>query len=107
MVFVPNMHTRFVSDFDAHIEVAEQCVGSADDVVFGVVAEVGVVEVEEVVVVDPRLRSRPSRWFQTVWNTAPAVRCQSERPSWGARSRIVVMYGLVCRMRRKFSSSGE
>lgn len=52
VVFVPQMHPGLVAHFDGSPEVCERRRCAADRAVLGVVRGIGVVEVEDVVVVD-------------------------------------------------------
>src|SRR6476620_7516611 len=56
LLFVPQMHARFVAHLDSCRNVGEEAICALDDSVFSLVGEVMGVEVEDIVVLDAFLR---------------------------------------------------
>ena len=50
------MHARLVADLDQPVEIGEQRPAALDDLVLRLPAEIGIVEIEDIVILDLRLR---------------------------------------------------
>jgi len=58
-LLVPEVHPSFISNLDNRLDVGKQLGGSADDRILGIKRQIGVVEVEQVVVADASRRVTP------------------------------------------------
>ena len=56
MLLVPKVHSSFVANLDESRDVDKQLGGVADDRILGIPRQVGVVEVDQVVIADPSRR---------------------------------------------------